>query len=247
MIEDGAMNNPKVDYVFALHISGTEPSKMFSLRPGPLMAAPDTFRIKILGKGGHGSSPHDAVDPVFVSAQVITALQGVASRLIDQREPFVVSVCSIHSGTKDNIIPDDAVLEGTVRTLNEKTRVQAKKYVKAVTESVSRAFKAKAEVQFKQDEYPVTINDPEVTRRVASILKKIPGTRTTERKPSMGAEDFSRFLQKAPGTFYFLGTRNRNKGCTYTNHSSRFKVDEDVLKYGALSLAKLASEFGKDS
>jgi carboxypeptidase Ss1 len=209
------------------------------------MAAPDTFRIKIIGKGGHGSTPHDAVDPVFISAQVITALQGITSRMVDQREPFVVSACSIHSGTKDNIIPDDAALEGTIRTLNERTRVQAKKYVKAVTESVTRAFKARAEVKFKQDAYPVTVNDPNVTKKVVSILKQIHGTRTIECKPIMGAEDFSRFLQKAPGTFYFLGTRNVSKGCTYTNHSSRFKVDEDVLKYGTLSLAKLAFEFGR--
>jgi carboxypeptidase Ss1 len=245
MIEDGAMSNPKVDYAFGLHISGTEPSNVFSLRPGPIMAAPDTFRIRIIGKGGHGSSPHQTVDPIFTSAQVVTALQGVTSRMIDQTEPFVVSVCSIHSGTKDNIIPDEASLEGTIRTFNKKTRAQAKKYVTSVAESVSKAFKAKAEVEFKQDEYPVTVNDPTTTKKVISILKKIRGTRTIECKPIMGAEDFSRFLQKAPGTFYFLGTRNARKGCVHTNHSSGFKVDEDVLKYGSLSLANLAYEFGR--
>jgi carboxypeptidase Ss1 len=245
MIEDGAMNNPKVDYVFGLHISGTEPSRVFALRPGPIMAAPDTFRIRIIGKGGHGSSPHEAVDPIFVSAQVVTALQGVTSRMIDQREPFVVSVCSIHSGTKDNIIPDEASLEGTIRTFNKKTRAQAKKYVKSVAHSVSRAFKARAEVEFKHDEYPVTVNDPTVTKKVTSILRTIRGTKTIECKPIMGAEDFSRFLQKAPGAFYFLGTRNPRKGCMHTNHSSQFKVDEDVLKYGSLSLGNLACEFGK--
>jgi carboxypeptidase Ss1 len=245
MIDDNAMNNPKVDYVFGLHISGTEPSKVFSLRPGPIMAAPDTFRIRIIGKGGHGSSPHEAVDPVFVSAQVVTALQGVTSRMVDQREPFVVSVCSIHSGTKDNIIPDEATLEGTIRTFNEKTRAKAKNYVKRVAGSVSRAFKARAEVEFKLDDYPVTVNDPSVTKKVTMMLRKIRGTKTIECKPIMGAEDFSRFLQKAPGTFYFLGTRNPRKGCTHTNHSSQFKVDEDVLKYGSLSLANLACEFGK--
>jgi carboxypeptidase Ss1 len=245
MIEDGAMNDPRVDYVFGLHISGTEPSNVFLLRPGPLMAAPDTFRIRIIGKGGHGSTPHEAVDPIFVSAQVVTALQGVTSRMVDQREPFVVSVCSIHSGTKDNIIPDEARLEGTIRTFNEKTRALAKKYVTQVAESVSRGFKAKAEVEFKAEEYPVTVNDPTVTKKVISILRKIPGTRTREARPIMGAEDFSRFLQKAPGTFYFLGTRNPRKGCVNTNHSSGFKVDETVLKYGSLSLANLAYEFGK--
>ena len=247
MIEDGAMNNPKIDYVFGLHLYGTEPSKVFLLRPGPIMAAPDTFRIRIIGKGGHGSSPHDAVDPIFVSAQVVTALQGVTSRMIDQREPFVVSVCNIHSGTKDNIIPDSAFLEGTIRTFNERTRRQAKRYVKSVAESVSKAFKAKAEVSFKEDEYPVTVNDPKVTEKVVSVLKRIPGTRTVECKPIMGAEDFSRFLQKAPGVFYFLGTRNPKKGCVNANHSSEFKVDEEVLKYGSLSLANLAYEFGMRS
>jgi len=245
MIDGGVMKEPKVDYVFGLHISGTEPSNVFALRPGPIMAAPDTFKIRIIGKGGHGSSPHLAVDPVFVSAQVITALQGVTSRMIDQREPFVISVCNIHAGTKDNIIPDEALLEGTIRTFNEKTRVSAKKYVSSVAKSLSRAFKAKAVVDFKENEYPVTVNDPAATKKVMRILRRIRGTRTVVCKPIMGAEDFSRFLQKAPGAFYFLGTINPKKGCTNTNHSSQFKVDEDVLKYGTLSLAKLAYEFGK--
>jgi carboxypeptidase Ss1 len=247
MIEDGAMSNPKVDYVFGLHISGTEPSRVFALRPGPLMAAPDTFYIKILGKGGHGSAPHETVDPIFVAAQVVNALQGVTSRLTDQREPFVISVCNIHSGTKDNIIPDEAMLEGTIRTFNERMRFQAKKHVSSVAKSVSKAFGARAQVDFKPDEYPVTVNDPTVTKKAITVLKKIKHTRTVECKPIMGAEDFSRFLQKAPGVFYFLGTINPKKGCVNTNHSSEFKVDEDVLKYGSLSLANLAYEFGKDN
>jgi len=244
MIEDGAMENPKVDFVFGLHIDGNTPAKVFALRGGPIMAAPDSFKITIKGRGGHGSEPHKTIDPIFISAQVITALQGVSSRMIDQMEPFVVSVCSIHSGWKDNIIPDEAVLEGTIRTLNEKIRTQAKKHVQDVTESVCKAFKASCEIEFMEDAYPVTINDPKVTEKVSSILRTIQGTRTIECKPILGGEDFSRFLQKAPGTFYFLGTRNPKKGCIYPNHSSKFKVDEEVLKYGSVSLAKLALEFG---
>jgi carboxypeptidase Ss1 len=156
----------------------------------------------------------------------------------------VLSVCSIHSGSKDNIIPDDAVLEGTIRTLNEQIRAQAKKNVQNVTRSVCRAFKANCEIEFMKDAYPVTINNPKVAKRVFSILRTVKGTRTIEKKPILGGEDFSRFLQKAPGVFYFLGTRNPQKGCVYSNHSSKFKVDEDVLKYGSLSLAKLALQFG---
>jgi carboxypeptidase Ss1 len=244
MIEAGAMKHPKVDFVFALHIDGDTPSKVFWLREGSMMAAPDAFKIMIKGRGGHGSEPHKTIDPIFVSAQVIMALQGVASRMIDQTEPFVVSVCSIHSGSKDNIIPDDAMLEGTIRTLNEQVRVQAKRYVRNVTRSVCRGFRADCEIEFMKDAYPVTVNDSEVAKRVFSILRTIKGTRTIEKKPVLYGEDFSRFLQEAPGVFYFLGTRNPKKGCIYPNHSSKFKVDEDVLKYGSVSLAKLALEFG---
>jgi carboxypeptidase Ss1 len=244
MIDDGAMENPKVDFVFGLHIDGDTPSKVFSLRGGPIMAAPDSFKIIIQGRGGHGSRPHKTIDPIFVSAQVITALQGVSSRMIDQMKPFVISVCSIHSGTKDNIIPDMAVLEGTIRTLDEKVRCEAKRHVQKVTRSVCKAFGAKCQLEFMEDAYPVTINSPKVAKRVFSILRGIEGTKTREMDPILGGEDFSRFLQKAPGVFYFLGTRNPEKGCVFSNHSSNFKVDEEVLKYGSISLVKLALDFG---
>jgi len=244
MIDDGAMDNPRVDFVFGLHIDGDTPSKVFSLRGGPIMAAPDSFKITIQGRGGHGSKPHKTIDPIFVSAQVITALQGVSSRMIDQMKPFVISICSIHSGTKHNIIPDVAVLEGTIRTLDEKVRSEAKRHVRNVTRSVCKAFGAKCQLEFMIDAYPVTINNPKVAKRVFSILRGIEGTKTREMDPILGGEDFSRFLQKAPGVFYFLGTRNPEKGCVSSNHSSNFKVDEEVLKYGSISLAKLALDFG---
>lgn len=243
MIEDGAMRNPKVDYVFGLHIMSDTPSKTFALRGGALMAAPDSFTITVLGKGGHGSQPNKAIDPIFVAAHVITALQGVKSRMMEQTKPLVVSVCSIHSGTKDNIIPDDAVLQGTIRTLDEAFRVKAKKYVARVTNSVCKAFGARCKVEFMEDAYPVTYNDEKVAKRAFKILRQIKGTKTIEIEPIMGGEDFSRFLQKAPGVFYFLGTRNKERGCVAPNHSSKFKVDEEVLKYGSVSLAKLAMEF----
>jgi carboxypeptidase Ss1 len=242
MIKDGAMKG--VDYVFGLHISGDRPSGVFALREGPFMAAPDAFKIKIIGRGGHGSHPSDTIDPIYVSSQVISAIQGITSRMIDQTEPFVISVCSIHSGTKDNIIPDDAFLEGTIRTLDEKTRKKAKETFSRVVYSICKTYGAKCEIEFMKDTYPVTVNDPKVTRRVFQILKSIRGTKTIEIDPIMGAEDMSRFLQKAPGAFYFLGTKNPKKGCVAPNHSSKFKVDEDVLKYGSVSLAKLALEFG---
>jgi carboxypeptidase Ss1 len=243
MIEDGAMLNPKVDYVFGLHISSPYPSGTFALRPGPLMAAPDGFKITIKGKGGHGAEPENTIDPIFVSSQVISAIQGIANRMINPVEPFVISVCSIHSGTKNNIIPDNAVLEGTIRTLDEKTRTRAKKLLREITQSVCRTFGASCSVEFIEDAYPVTVNDPVVTKEVMEVLRQIKGTKTEETEVILGGEDFSRFLQAAPGTYYFLGTVSKKKGCIYPNHSSKFKVDEDVLKFGTMSLAILAVHF----
>jgi len=244
MIEDGAMDDPKVDFVFGLHIEATRRSGEFGIRGGAIAAAPDTFKVKILGKGGHGSAPHETVDPIYVAAHVILALQGVSARMIDPVRPFVITVGAVHSGTKENIIPDVATLDGTIRTLDEATRKLAKKRVEAVAKGVCRTFGASADVEFEKDAYPVTVNDPETTEKVAAVLAKIPGTRVRRVEAILGGEDFSRFLQKAPGTFYFLGSRNPEKGCVYPNHSSKFKVDEDVLKFGAASLAMVAFEFG---
>jgi carboxypeptidase Ss1 len=244
MIEAGAMKNPKVDYVFGLHIDGTLPAGEFGFTSGPAMAAPDTFTVRIIGKGGHGSAPHKTVDPVYVAAHVIIALQGVSSRMIDPVRPFVISVGAVHAGTKENIIPDEAHLEGTIRTLDEKTRARAKAKVASTAKGVCRAFGAKAVVEFETDAYPVTVNDPRTTAKAVRVLERVPNMKVKRQPPILGGEDFSRFLREAPGTFYFLGTKNPKKGCIYPNHSSRFKVDESVLKYGAASLASLALEFG---
>ncbi len=242
MIEDGVLEKPKVDYVFGLHVFANFPSKTFALRPGPLMAASGTFKIRIHGRGGHGSAPHQTVDPVFVAAQVITALQGIRSRMVDPVEPGVVSVCSVHSGTRNNIIPDDAVLEGTMRAVNATTMRRVSSLVRRIAGSVCRTFGAGCEVEI-EDAYLVTSNDPGVAASVTRLLKSIPGTRTVEVPPLLIAEDFSFFLRKTPGTYYFLGTRNEEKGCVSPNHSSKFRVDEGVMKYGSASLALLAFDF----
>lgn len=243
MIRAGAMRNPTVDYVFGLHIASGFPSRTFALKAGAIMAGNDTFTIRIVGRGGHGAAPHETVDPIFVAAQLITSLQGVRSRMIDPLEPFVLSVGSIQSGTAFNIIPDEALIRGTMRTLDEKTRAKAVKIIGRMARSVCKTFGASCEVQIARDGYPITYNNDDVSKRVFRVLRTIEGTRTIEIKPILAAEDFSRFLQQAPGAYYFLGTTNKAKGCIYPNHSPSFKVDEDVLKYGSVSLATLALDF----
>jgi carboxypeptidase Ss1 len=245
MIEDGALEGPKVDRVFGLHIVNSYPTGVLALRPGGLLATSDGFRIRIQGRGGHGAKPHEGIDPIYIAAKVIEGLQGVSGRMIDPVQPFVVSVCSIHAGTKNNIIPDDAILEGTVRTLDEKTRKLAMSQITNVAAAISGALGGRAEVNFIEDPYPLTYNDPRTTERASDILRGLFGTKVVEAEPVTWAEDFSRFLQAVPGTFYFLGVGNKAKGCIYPNHSPKFKVDEDALKTGAASLALLASEFTK--
>jgi carboxypeptidase Ss1 len=245
MIEDGVMENPHVDYVFGLHITSRLPSFTFGLRAGALMAAPDQFKITVKGSGGHGSEPQKTVDPIYIMSHLILALQGISSRMIDPVEPFVISVGKVESGTKSNVIPDEAILEGTIRTLNEETRKDAKGLVTSISENVCRAFGASCRVEFQEDTYPVLYNNPSVSKEVFETLSKIKGTRVIEVSPVLGGEDFARFLELAPGAFYFLGTYNEEKGCIHPNHSSRFTVDEDVLKYGSVSLALLGIEFSR--
>jgi carboxypeptidase Ss1 len=247
MIEAGVMKNPRVDYVFGLHIDGDEKSGVLAFRGGPVAAAPDRFVIRIIGRGGHGSAPHQTVDPVYVAAQVITSAQGVSGRMIDPIRPFVISIGAVHSGTKENIIPDEAVLEGTIRTLDEPTRRRAKTKIAEVAKGVCKAFGAKAIIEFEKDAYPVTVNDEKATVKAMKIVKAIRGTKVKVKEPLLGGEDFSRFLHEAPGTFYFLGTMNPRKGCVYPNHSSKFKVDEDVLKLGSASLATLGFSFANEN
>jgi carboxypeptidase Ss1 len=179
-----------------------------------------------------------------MAAQVITDLQAVSSRMIDPVEPFVASVCTIHSGTKSNIIPTEATMEGTLRTVSKATNIRAKALISEIAKDVSGALGARCEVSIV-DSNQVTLNNPSVTRKVFRILKTIPGKRTVETPPILAAEDFSKYLERVPGSYYFLGTRNRTKGCVYPNHSARFKVEEDVLKYGSASLAILAFEFAR--
>ncbi len=246
MIEAGAMENPHVDNVFGLHISADFPSGTFGVRGGPFMARPDTIEIRVVGRGGHGAAPHKTVDPVYVAAQVIIAVQGVSSRMVNPIRPFVISICSVHGGTKDNIIPDEVVLQGTMRTLESDTRAKALADIRQAVTSTCQAYGARCEIEFEKDPYPVTRNDEKAAERVAKVLRKIRGTKTRLMDQRLGGEDVSRFLQKAPGVFYYLGTYNPSKGCAAPNHSSRFKVDEDVLKFGSVSLAAVTIEFSKE-
>ena len=239
MIEAGVMDG--VDYVFGIHVFSKFPAGVFATRKGPIMAVPDSFKITVRGKGGHGSAPHETIDPIYIALLIANAIYGIPARQIDPVQPFVISITSIHSGTKDNIIPDEAIMEGTIRSLDEGVRQKAKSQMEKIVKSICEIYNAECKVEFKDDVYPLTVNDPETTEEVMRVLSQI--SKVVETEPLLGAEDFSRFLQKAKGTYFFLGVRNEQLGCVYPNHSSRFCIDESVLKLGALAFAVLAITF----
>ncbi len=243
MIEAGVLEDPKVDYVFGLHAWPSLDSGSLGYRAGALLAATDTFYLTLKGKGGHGAKPHLAVDPIVAGAHLVVALQSLASREVDPLEPFVLTVGKLESGTVDNIIPSEAYMEGTLRTVNEETRSGLKERLERVIGGVTAAYRADYELRFEEG-YPPTVNDATVTARALDTLGEVFGADgVVEVNPSMGGEDFSRFLQRVPGSFFFLGTRNEKKGLTASLHSPHFQVDEDVLPLGSAALAKLGLAF----
>ncbi len=237
MIKEGALNNPKVDYIFGLHVRpDADPGTIF-VKDGPLMASADEIYIKIKGKGGHGARPHFAIDPIVISAEVVLALQKVVSRFFDPIEPRVLTIGSIHAGTATNIIPDEVTISGTLRTMNEEWRKKAWQMIDQILRGITSTYGASYELKINQG-YPVLVNDPETTRFVKEKAIELFGkNKVFEAKPVMGAEDFAYYLQKVPGCFIWLGAGHKNS--KHDIHSSKFTINEEAMKYGASLLAYL--------
>jgi amidohydrolase len=234
MLDDGLIN-PLPDAAFALHISPNMPTGVFAGRAGPLMAASDVLRIRVVGAGGHASMPHDAHDPIPVLCEIVPALQTFVTRRISAFEPAVITIAHIQAGTTNNIIPEDGRLLGTLRTFSERTRATAHEGIRRVAENIAAAHGARAEVEIDHG-FPVTVCDPRATdlfRRAAVALFGEEAW-VTMGHPMMGAEDFSYVLQKVPGAMAFLGAAP--EGGDYRTccalHSNRMVLNEDVMARG---------------
>jgi hippurate hydrolase len=234
MIEDGLLD-PLPDAAFALHISPNMPHGVFASRAGPLLAASDTLRIRIIGAGGHASMPHDALDPIPVLAEIVTALQTLVTRRIPVFEPAVITIAHIHAGTTSNVIPEDGRLLGTMRTLSEHSRRLVHEGVHRVAESIAAAHGARAEVEIEHG-FPVTVCDGRVVDLAQRTATHLFGDHAwmTMKHPMMGAEDFSYVLQMVPGAMAFLGAAP--EGGDYHSccalHSNRMVLDERVMARG---------------
>jgi len=229
MIEAGVLDGPKVDVALGIHLWAPLPVGQIGVTQGPFMAAADNFDITVLGVGGHGASPHTSVDPIVVSAHLVTALQTIVSRRSDPFESVVVTVGSIHGGTANNIIPDRVVLHGTARALAPEVRDQMERRIGEVVKGICEAFGARYEYRYHYS-YPPTVNDSAVTALVADCVREAQAAPVICR--TMGGEDMSYFLNRVPGCFFFVGCGNPSRGITHPHHSPFFDIDEDALPLG---------------
>jgi amidohydrolase len=245
MIKEGALENPKVDAVFGLHVFPYEVGTMH-YRPGALMASSDRFEIVVHGRQTHGALPWNGIDPNVVAAQIILGLQTITSRQVDLAEsPAVVTVGRVSGGVRYNIVPDSTVLEGTVRTFSEDMRSSIHERIKRTAESIAASAGATAKVDIAR--YTgVTFNDVALTERMAPTLKRVAGTdKVAVAKQTTTAEDFALYEQKVPGMFFFLGITPKGQDASKVapNHSPRFFVDEAALVPGIRAMASLAVDY----
>ena len=230
LCESGVMDG--VDAVVGAHVWTPLPVGTVALRAGALMASSDTFEVTIRGRGGHAAQPHMGVDSLLVAAETVVNLQHIASRNSDPLKPLVVSVTKFQAGTANNIIPDEAVFAGTVRAFDPELRGQVPGMLERIVRGVTEAHGASYELRYDFGYRPV-VNDVRITRLVRdALLAQFGADAVIEPEPSMGGEDFSAYLAKAPGAFFFLGAGNAAKGLVFPHHSARFDIDEDVLRIG---------------
>jgi hippurate hydrolase len=232
-----------VDAAFAIHITSALPAGWVSSRGGPIMASADTMKIRITGKGGHASEPHRAVDPIPVACEIVTALQAMITRSVDVFDPGVVTVGRITAGTTNNVIPETAEIEGTIRAVSERTRATVHDGIRRVAENIAAAHGCNGNVEIIYG-YPVTTNDDHFAQFTLDLAAEVAGKDAVVRLPNpvMGAEDFSYVLQNLPGAMAFLGgtPHDRNLATAAPNHSNRVYFDESAMSTGIALYASTA-------
>ncbi|MDE1948786.1 MAG: amidohydrolase [Burkholderiales bacterium] len=246
MIDEGALENPRPAAIFGLHVTSRLPSGVIGYRPGPTMASSDRMKVTIHGRQTHGAMPWFGVDPIVTAAQVVLGLQTVVSRTQDlTHEPAVVTVGAIKGGVRENIVPDEVEMRGTIRSFDEAMRDDIHERVRTLAEAIARGSRAGCTVCITKD-YPVTVNDPALTEAMLPTLRRAAGADKVHLVPKvMGAEDFSFFQRVLPGLFIFLGVTEPGTALAQAapNHSPRFRIDESGLELGVRALAGLACDF----
>jgi len=240
MIEEGALEG--VDAIFGLHFWQPLPTGLIGIVKGPMMAQSDNFRIMVKGKGGHGSMPHQTVDPILVASHLVVSLQSIVSRNVDPLKAAVLSFGTVEGGTIYNIIPGQVKLSGTVRTFDPALQALIEKRLREIAEGVSKSLGAEAGVEYEIG-YPPLVNDPASVDFVLDVVKRSLGEeRIKPIAPVMGGEDFAYYLQEIPGAFLFFGAGD---GTKFPHHHPGFDFDEKALPQAVLLMTSLAIEYLK--
>ena len=246
MLDEGLLEAAGPDQpasAFALHISTEYAAATINVRPGPMMAAADFLKVEVRGRGGHASQPSAALDPITVAAEIVLALQTMVTRRVEVFDPAVVTIAHLSAGTTNNIIPESAFLEGTIRTFSESTRTLVHDGIRRLAKGIAEAHGATAEVEVIPG-YPVTTNDPAFSELVRATAVELLGADAVPGRidPVMGAEDFSYVLQRVPGAMAFLGARpaDEDPATAPANHSNRVVFDEDSMAVGVATYVAVA-------
>jgi amidohydrolase len=242
MIEEGLLDgDPPPSAAFAIHQTAHERAGVISTKPGPLAASSDRLLIEVRGKGGHASAPHRALDPVPAACEIVLGLQTLVTRKVDVFDPAVVTIAHIEAGTTNNVIPETAMLEGTLRTLSDETRSAMFEHCRRLVEGIASAHGAEASLTIDEG-YPATINDAGMSEFALAVARRIVGADLVEvmDDPVMGAEDFSFVLQRVPGAMVRLGMAPPGVEDPAPNHSNRMMIDESAMANGIALHAGLA-------
>lgn len=245
LIKEGVLENPEPQAIVALHVNTLLDAGKVSFRSGKVMASADELYFTIKGKGGHAASPHLAIDPILISAHLITALQQLISRHNQPFNPTVLSITSIQGGNTTNVIPQEVKLMGTFRAMDEDWRAEAHQKIRDLSENLVRSMGGELDLHIDIG-YPCVHNDERVNAASRALAESYMGAENvSETELRMGAEDFGFYAQQIPGCFFRLGIRNESKGIVHGVHTPRFDVDESALETGVGLMAWLGARLSK--
>jgi len=243
MIDEGALDDPKVEAVAMLHVDPRLAPGEISITPGPVNASADELYITVRGKGGHGAYPHTAVDAIPAASAIVLALQNIAARETDPLKSVVVTIGTINGGYRNNIIADEVQMAGTLRAHDPAIRDQLETRVRRIVDGVAVAYNASAEVRVVYG-YPPVTNDPALAEAFAAYMRAQTELHIERLPATMGAEDFAYFAQRVPGVHVRLGIRSEAAGSVYPGHSAEFRIDEAALPVGVRTLVAFALGVG---
>jgi amidohydrolase len=242
MIKDGVLENPCPDFCLSLHLWNEKPLGWISATPGPVMAASETFKIMLSGKGGHGASPHLTVDPVAAAVQIISALQSILARNVNPLKSAVVSVTVVKAGEAHNVIPHQAEIQGTIRSFDPEVRAIVLERFQQIVTGVAQAMGCTVEIQMRSIT-PAVVNQAAITQVVQSVIQEmLPEDELDTHTQTMGSEDMAFFQKAIPGCYFFIGSNNPSRGLDAPHHHPRFDFDEAALSKGAALMTAAALE-----